>query len=220
MLKGIFMDFYGTAVHENGPVAVEVVKRIYKSSTAESPDEVFRYWWKIFRQKLNEANGENFRTQHDVALENFKDLLEHFSSPEKPQMLLERMEEHWRTTAVYEDTKPFLAAMPIPVYFVTNSDDRYVSAAVVHAGLNPAGIITSEQARYSKPRKEIFLYALSKTGLQSNEVVHIGDSLISDVECPQSAGIRSIWLNREGKPVPDGVVSVQTLREAATLLYK
>lgn len=68
MLKGIFMDFYGTAVHENGPIAVEVVKRIYKSSTAESPDEVFRYWWKTFRQKLNEANGENFRTQHDVAL--------------------------------------------------------------------------------------------------------------------------------------------------------
>jgi len=218
MLKAVFMDFYGTAAHEMGPIAMEVVQQIYESSDAESPGEVLRYWWRTFREKLNHANGEHFQTQHDVALTNFKDLLKHFSSPENPYKLLERMEVHWRTAAAYEDTKAFMEAAPLPIYFVTNSDDNYVLAAAEHNGLHPAGIITSEQARYSKPRKEIFLFALEKTGFAADEVIHIGDSLQGDIACSASAGIKSIWLNREKKPVPAGVVSAVGLEDALTLL--
>lgn len=43
MLKAIFMDYYGTVAHENGPIAMEVVKRIYKNSGAQSPEDVFSY---------------------------------------------------------------------------------------------------------------------------------------------------------------------------------
>ena len=75
-------------------------------------------------------------------------------------------------------------------------------------------MFTSEQAKYSKPRKEIFQYALDKIGLKPEEVIHIGDSLESDVKCPGQAGIKSIWLNREGKAVPDGVEETENLMEA------
>lgn len=34
VIKAIFMDFYGTVAHENGPIAMEVVQRIYKNSNA------------------------------------------------------------------------------------------------------------------------------------------------------------------------------------------
>ena len=67
MIKAIFMDYYGTVTYENGPITAEVIKRICKDSQAGSPEEVFRYWWKTFKEKLAKANGENFRTQHDVA---------------------------------------------------------------------------------------------------------------------------------------------------------
>lgn len=71
-----------------------------------------------------------------------------------------------------------------PVYFVTNSDDIYVSESLKNHDLHPAGVITSERAKYSKPRKEIFLYALEQTGFSSEEVIHIGDSLEGDIRCP------------------------------------
>lgn len=109
-----------------------------------------------------------------MALENFKELLTHFHSPEDSLELLERMEEHWRTTPVYEDARCFLEKTKLPVFFVTNSDDRYVLESIKKYGLHPQGVITSEQAGYSKPRKEIFLYALEKSGLQTEEVVHVG----------------------------------------------
>lgn len=218
MIKAIFMDYYGTVTHENGPITVEVIKRIYKNSKANSPEEVFRYWWKTYKEKLADANGEKFRTQHDVALENFKELLEHFQSPEDSQELLERMEEHWCTTPVYEDARRFLEKTKLPVFFVTNSDDRYVLESIKKYGLYPQGVITSEQAKYSKPRKEIFLYALEKAGLQPEEVIHVGDSLESDVKCPRQVGIDSIWLNRETASVPDGVTSAGGFDEIERLL--
>lgn len=70
--------------------------------------------------------------------------------------LIRRMEEHWRTTPIYDNVKPFMDHVPYPVYFVTNSDDDYILSAVKNHNLSLTGVITSEQAKYSKPRKEIF----------------------------------------------------------------
>lgn len=96
---------------------------------------------------------------------------------------------------------------------MTNSDDRYVDESVKLYGLHPAGIATSEQAKYSKPRKEIFLYALEKFNLEPSEVLHVGDSLNSDVMCPESVGIKAVWLNREKKSVPEGITSIDSIEE-------
>lgn len=220
MIKAIFMDYYGTMVYENGPISIEVVKRIYKNSNASSPEEVFRYWWETYKERLNKANGDNFRSQHDVALENFKGLLEHFHSSEDPEKLLERMEEHWCTVPVYEDAEQFLEKVELPVYFVTNSDDRYIYASMKKYDIHPAGVITSEQARYSKPRREIFQYALKKAGLKPEDVIHIGDSLQGDVECPESAGITALLLNRDGKIVPENVKSINSCMEALQFIKR
>lgn len=211
MPKAVFMDFYGTAAMEIGPIAVSVIKDVYKNSKAQDPEMILGYWWKTFRKKLESANGENFRTQHEVALENFRELVEYFQCTLEPEALLERMEEHWCSSPLYDDAKEFLQNCPLPVYFVTNSDNRYITEEVKRYSLHPAGIITSEEAKYSKPRKEIFLYALKKAAVSPEEVIHVGDSLEGDVKCPSSVGIRSIWLNRERKPVPAGVESIENL---------
>lgn len=212
-MKAIFMDYYGTVACEMGPIAKNVVVQIYQSSSGASPDEILSYWWTTFRERLNSANGESFRTQHAVALENFHELVRHFESTADPEDLLMQMEEHWRTTALHEDVPEFLANIHLPVYFVTNSDNDYIYANMERNGIHPTGVFTSEMARYSKPRKELFLYALEQTGLAPNEVIHVGDSITSDVRCPQSVGIRAIWLNREGRPIPEGIESIGSLME-------
>lgn len=218
MIKAIFMDYYGTVAHESGPIALKVVKRIFENSNAESIEEVFGYWWKTYRKNLMYANGENFRTQHDVALDNFKQLLEHFHSLENPERLLEKMEEHWCTTAIYEDAKRFMDEVKLPIYFVTNSDDKYIYKSMEKHNLHPEGIITSEKAKFSKPRKEIFLYALKMTGFKPKEVIHVGDSVQGDVICPESVGITAILLNREGKSAPKGIKSVDSFMDVLQLI--
>lgn len=79
--------------------------------------------------------------------------------------------------------------------------------------MKPAGVFTSEDARSYKPRKELFELAIKSTGLSGKEVIHIGDSLSSDIQGAASVGINAIWINRSGKEVPDGVNSVKNLLE-------
>lgn len=218
MVQAAFVDLYGTVVHEMGPIAFEVARVPCECGTARSEREVLGVWWKDYRERLVHANGTDFRNQHDVALDSFRDMVQHFQAPVKAEDLVARMEVHWSTAPIYEEAAEFLEKMPVPVYFVTNSDDKYAFGVVSHYGLRPAGVITSEQARYYKPRPEIFRYALEKTGFRPEEVVYIGDSLNSDVLGPREVGMKAIWVNREGKEVPDGVTAVSNLMEIPDLL--
>lgn len=220
MIKALFCDFYGTLVHENGPISYEVIRRIYKGGNARSPEEAVSYWWESISRRLQDACGPNYRTQYDLALENFEDTLAHFQCRENAREMCDLMVQHWCQPPIYEDTRGFLAAVRLPVHFVTNSDDLFVEKATAYYNLQPAGIFTSEGARHAKPRPEIFLYALEQTGLKPEEVLHLGDSLTGDVFCPSGLGIRAIWLNRDGQPVPEGIEAVSTLAAAAALIQQ
>ena len=50
------------------------------------------------------------------------------------------------TARRYEDAAEFLEQITLPVYFVTNSDDRYIYESMEKNGIHPAGVFTSEQA--------------------------------------------------------------------------
>jgi len=56
-------------------------------------------------------------------------------------------------------------------------------------------VITSQKAGHTKPAREIFDYALSVNGLQCNEVVMIGDNLITDIGGARNACIDTIFYN-------------------------
>ena len=60
------------------------------------------------------------------------------------------------------------------------------------------GIMSSEDADYSKPKKEFFYYMFIKYGLKPDESIMIGDSLTSDIKGANNAGIDSIWINNKG----------------------
>ena len=102
----------------------------------------------------------------------------------------------------------------MPIYIVSNIDTIDVLKAIDFHQLSPSGIFTSEDAKAYKPRKEIFELALKSTGLHADEVIHIGDSLSSDVKGASSVGIKAIWLNRFGKKNSSDVDCITNLLEA------
>ena len=68
----------------------------------------------------------------------------------------------------------------------------------------------------SKPHPRIFQMALSQAGARPTEAVHIGDSIGTDVEGAQAAGIAPVFVQRApGPPTPDSVCVVASLTEAA-----
>lgn len=73
-------------------------------------------------------------------------------------------------------------------------------------GIQVDEVLTSEDVRSYKPRSELFEEALRRYHLKSNEVLHVGDSLVSDVCGVQQVGIKAVWLNRQGKNLSEHIV--------------
>lgn len=64
-------------------------------------------------------------------------------------------------------------------------------------------ILYSSDIGSEKPNPEIFKKALAEMGLTSKECIYIGDNFEHDVMGPSSVGMRAIWLNNHGAPVPE-----------------
>ena len=79
--------------------------------------------------------------------------------------------------------------------------------------LHPAGIISAEAARAYKPNLLIFRKAMETAGVKPDEVVHIGDSITSDIEPALRLGITPIYISRKVPASLDGVRVIRTLNE-------
>ncbi|MBP5281970.1 MAG: HAD family hydrolase [Lachnospiraceae bacterium] len=214
MIKAYFVDFYGTIVHEDGEVIKKITKIICDTGKVEDPSDVDSFWWKDFQTMFMNAYGETFETQRALEEKSLVHTLEKFSSNANAKELSEMMFAHWVKPPIFEDAHAFFEKSSLPIYVVSNIDRADVLEAIAFHGLKPAGVFTSEDAKSYKPRKELFELALRETGLNPEEVIHIGDSMSSDVKGAGALGIKTLWLNRVGKAVPEGVDSIVTLLDA------
>ncbi|MEK4487181.1 HAD family hydrolase [Psychrobacillus sp. FSL H8-0484] len=84
-------------------------------------------------------------------------------------------------------------------------------------------IIISGAFGKGKPDPSIFEYALDIVGLDAEEVLMVGDNLMTDILGSAKVGIQSIWINREEKPVSEEVIptyTIENLRELLPILLK
>ena len=61
-------------------------------------------------------------------------------------------------------------------------------------------VVFATQCGAWKPDRRIFLTAVEKAGCSIQELLHVGDSQQEDIMGATAAGIKSIWVNRNGAP--------------------
>ena len=219
-IKALFVDFYGTIVHEDGEVIKKITDIIQKTGVAEDKSEIDSFWWKDFQTMFQNSYGDTFETQRALEEKSLVHTLAKFQSTADAKELSNLMFEHWVKPPIFEDSKEFFEKSPLPIYIVSNIDTDDINLAIEYHNLKPAGVFTSEDARAYKPRRELFELALEKTGLAPEEVIHIGDSISSDVKGASALGIHTLWLNRFGKEIPDGIKSISTLLQTFELFLQ
>lgn len=213
MLKAIFTDFYGTVVHEDGEVIRKVSQEICATGKVNDISEVGSYWWNEFQTSFNRAYGYSFETQRKLEYKSLEKTIQHFNSSANAEVLSNLMFDHWIKPPIFEESKQFFEMCPVPIYVVSNIDRDDVFQAIKYHNLSPTGVFTSEDAKAYKPRSELFEFALNNVGLSAGEVLHIGDSLSSDVKGASSIGINAIWVNRSNREVPTDIIAVRNLLE-------
>jgi FMN hydrolase / 5-amino-6-(5-phospho-D-ribitylamino)uracil phosphatase len=121
----------------------------------------------------------------------------------------------------YDDALPALKALSAryPLVSVTNGNaqldlvglDGYFKAAVSAKGVG-----------VGKPDPRIFNAAASALGLQTHEVLHIGDDAALDVMGALNVGMKAVWLNRDDKLWPyefhQPSLTVSSLADVCVLL--
>ena len=214
MLKAVFVDYTGTLIKEGGPHLTEMVKRCYKNSDVESPERMLRYWWNHLKILEEQSCGDNYKTEDEIVDILLELCVKEFHLKDNLDELHKLCQQFWVYAPAFEDAKPFLEKCPLPVYILTNNGISYVKKAMEDKGLQPDGIITGDMAKAYKPHRELFEKALEISGCTAAEVIHIGDSVTSDVKGALAAGIRPVLVNREGGKELENIPVVHSLLEA------
>lgn len=68
MIKAIFLDFYGTVVHEDDMVIDNITELIFQKGKAKNKEKIGAFWWDEFSRLCSESNGGNFRLQRELEL--------------------------------------------------------------------------------------------------------------------------------------------------------
>ena len=75
-------------------------------------------------------------------------------------------------------------------------------------------MITSEVSNSLKPKKEIFEYALKKSGASLKESIMLGDNLDADIQGAINAGMDSVFVNHiNASPVIKPTYIIYHLKE-------
>jgi HAD superfamily hydrolase (TIGR01549 family) len=222
--KAIFIDFYGTLVHEDDDIIPLICEQIKASTSINcSTIEIGNYWWSEFSVMFRNNHGETFQTQRMLAINSLSKVIKHFESNCITQELIQLQFEHWIKPKLYEDTEPFLEVLKgFPVYILSNIDSNDIHEATSFHVIEVTEILTSEDVMSYKPRPELFLEALKRSKLKADEVIHIGDSITSDVVGAQRLCIKTIWLNRLNKPTPEDIKPdyiCKDFNEVRTILF-
>jgi putative hydrolase of the HAD superfamily len=120
---------------------------------------------------------------------------------------------------VFDDVRPALErlrARAVRLIVVSNWDVS-LHEVLARVELTPLldAVLTSAEVAARKPAREIFERALTLAGVQPADAVHLGDSMVEDVEGARAAGIKPILIHRGNGSVPPGVEVVSTLTELA-----
>lgn len=105
---------------------------------------------------------------------------------------------------VYEETYNVLDALKdkYQLLLLTNgSPDLQNTKLTITPELNPYfdHIVISGGFGKGKPDPTIFEHSLSLMNLQKDEVIMVGDNLMTDILGANRAGIKSVWINRHDK---------------------
>ena len=61
-------------------------------------------------------------------------------------------------------------------------------------------VVFSQDVQIEKPHRRIFEITAEQAGCELAQMLHVGDSLETDIAGARNAGVSSIWLNREDVP--------------------
>ena len=211
-------DFEGVMRHALG-CALDELRRLVPSA----PDSLSIETLIAIRNQIAEEQKDRGFTHEAIRLEAFKQTLQFIKSPD------DDLAAHLNTLYLkhrFEDIQFFDDVLP-----ALNALQRHYMMGILSNGntyperCGLAGyfqfVVLAQDYGIRKPDPRLFEITIERAGCAKHQLLHVGDSFQNDIIGAKQAGVRSVWLNREGgnneaEQQPDFEIS--SLRELTGVL--
>ena len=218
MIKAVFIDYTGTIITEGGKDAEEMVRRVCKNSDMKDPNAFLSYWWGMIKEYEESFESAAYITEDEIVDKMLHRCVEEIHLQENLEELHTLCQRFWMYAPLYDDVKDFFEKCPYPTYIISNNGEEYIAEAMKVNHISPTGIVTADMVKAYKPHPTLFKKALEVSGCTADEVVHIGDSVISDVNGAKAVGIKPILLDRAGKYNASDIPAAKSLLDALEMI--
>ena len=113
---------------------------------------------------------------------------------------------------VFDEARNDVTLFPGVRSALTTLRKRFVLIAVTNGNANLEkigihdlfdGVISAAMAGAAKPARPIFEAAVKAGGASADRTLHVGDDPLNDVHGARDAGLKAIWVNRNGDTWPE-----------------
>ncbi|MDF2670698.1 MAG: superfamily hydrolase [Paenibacillus sp.] len=224
----IFFDLDGTLLDHDYAArqGVAALYHTYSSDIKTTEDEFNIRWESLLETYYNEyLNGSlSFAEQRRIRIRQqfHKESVElnEQEADRRFALYLEVYEQSWRC---YEDVVSCLDILRADQHrlgIITNGDNKQQLKKLNQIGIADmfSIIVTSSDAGYSKPHKQIFVDACARGEAALQECYYVGDRLEVDALGSKAAGMKGVWLNRTTQDKANDVMTINRLSELLQLV--
>ena len=201
MKKLLIFDAYGTLI-STGKDSLEATKKILALQEKEiDPTIFYKDWKKYHRKHLDEANASKFILEKEVFAKDLEALYEQYQINRPHEKDVEIMLESLIGRVVFPEVAEAIRELrkKYRVVIGSTTDTEPLLVNLKNNGLEVDAVYTSEMIQKYKPAQMFYQYILQGEDCREEDAVFIGDSLIDDVEGPQSVGITAVLVDRDSK---------------------
>jgi 2-haloacid dehalogenase/putative hydrolase of the HAD superfamily len=196
----LFIDFYGTLADGDRHAVETTCARVVEDYNLPTTAREFAVTWgRVFFAEIERANHDDFLNLYECEAKSLIDTLAPEGIEVDPHPYCKMLKHYWATAPLQPESLDALAGIDIPICCVSNADNDDIVSAIELRGLQLEHVVTSEDTRCYKPDPHIFEVALERMGVSPDRVLHVGDSLHSDVGGAAKLGITTVWVCREDR---------------------
>ena len=181
----------------------ELVKRVPGERTRSLTVEEM---WSIRDREEKDYVGK-VRDFDEIRRRSFHKMLDHvgYTGPDLSTRLNEVYLEHrYNDIVPYEDVVPMLDALaPRFKLGLLSNGNNYPEYFGLAEHFDFA--VYAQDIGIEKPDPRTYQIAVERAGCSLDQLLHVGDSLETDVEGAQAVGVRAVWLNRDEVPNDTGI---------------
>ena len=174
----------------------ELIKRV---PNERSRNLTVEEMWAIRDQEEKDYVG-NVRDFDEIRRRSFHKILDHvgYTGPDLSVRLNEVYLKHrYNDIRPYKDVVPMLDALDSHYKLgLLSNGNNYPEYFGLDGRFDFA--VYAQDIGIEKPDPRTFQIAAQRAGCSLDQVLHVGDSLETDVEGAQAVGVRAVWLNRNG----------------------